>query len=84
MQQIHNGHEKAKVQQGFLKYTGLQMKFTLANTNIEELEKYKVKASDRAYQLWERNSLSIDLSSRACISAKVLITWDNFWLQGFG
>jgi hypothetical protein len=28
------------------------MKFALAQ-NIKELEKYKVKASDRAYQFWE-------------------------------
>ena len=61
--QINDGHEKAKVQQSFLKYTAQQMKFALAQ-NIKELEKYKVKASDRAYQFWERNSLGIDLWSR--------------------
>jgi len=45
---IQDGHEKAKVQQSFLKYTAQQMKFTLANADIKELEKYKVKASERA------------------------------------
>ena len=49
--QIQDGHEKAKVQQSFLKYTAQQMKFALAQ-NMKELEKYKVKASDRAYQSW--------------------------------
>jgi uncharacterized LabA/DUF88 family protein len=29
--------------------------------------KYKVKASDRAYQFWERNALSIDLCELACL-----------------
>jgi len=62
--QIQDGHEKAKVQQSFLKYTAQQMKFTLLNSDIKGLEKYKVKACDRAYQFWERNSLSIDLWSR--------------------
>ena len=52
--QIQDGHEKAKVQQSFLKYTAQQMEFALAQ-NIKELEKYKVKAGDRAYQFWERN-----------------------------
>ncbi len=61
--QIQDGHEKAKVQQSFLKYTAQQMKFTLESTNAKELEKYKVRASDRAYQFWERNALSIDLWS---------------------
>ena len=45
--QIPDGHEKAKVQQSFLRYTAQQMKFALAQ-NIIELKKYKEKASDRA------------------------------------
>ena len=40
------------------------MKFQLMKTNPKELEKYKVKASDRDYQFWERKPLSIDLWSR--------------------
>ncbi len=59
--QIQDGHEKAKVQQSFLKYTAQQMKFMLAKTNEAELANYKVKASDREFQFWERNPLSIDL-----------------------
>ena len=62
IREIQDGHEKAKVRQSFLKYTAQQMKLALAQ-NIKELEKYKVKASDRAYQLWERNSLGIELWS---------------------
>jgi REP element-mobilizing transposase RayT len=68
--QIQDGHEKAKVQQSFLKYTAQQMKFALAQ-NIKELEKYKVKASDRAYQFWERNSLGIDYRSRPVFIQKL-------------
>ncbi len=37
--QIQDGHEKAKVQQSFLKYTAQQMKFMLAKTNEAELAK---------------------------------------------
>src|SRR5215210_2953912 len=68
--QIKDGHEKARVQQSFLKHTAQQMKFALAQ-NIKELEKYKVKASDRAYQFWGRNSLGIDLWSRPVFIQKL-------------
>jgi REP element-mobilizing transposase RayT len=44
--QIQDTYERAKVQQ----YTAQQMKFQLMKTNPKELEKYKVKASDRDYQ----------------------------------
>ena len=48
------------------------MKFALAQ-NKKELEKYKVKASDRAYQFWERNSLGIDVWSRPLFIGKLKI-----------
>ncbi len=35
------------------------------------LENYKVKASDREYQFWERNPLSIDLWSRPVFLQKL-------------
>lgn len=39
--QIEDGHEKAKVQQSFLKYTAQQMKFGLAKADTVELTKFK-------------------------------------------
>jgi putative transposase len=36
----------------------------LSDINPQALEDYKVKASDRNYQLWERNPLSIELWNR--------------------
>ncbi len=62
--QIQDNFERAKVQQSFLKYTAQQMKFQLLKTDPTALEHYKVKASDRQYQFWERNPLSVDLWSR--------------------
>lgn len=75
--QIQDGHEKAKVQQSFLKYTAQQMKFMLASTNAKELEKYIVKASDRAYQFWERDALNIDLWSRPVFLQKLNYMHNN-------
>ncbi len=62
--QVQDKHERHKVQQSFLKYTAQQMKFRMIDTGDERLEDYKVKASDREYQFWERNPLSIDLWSK--------------------
>jgi REP element-mobilizing transposase RayT len=75
--QIQDAFEKAKVQQSFLKYTAQQMKFTLAKTDAGELAKYKVKASDREYQFWERNPLSIDLWSRPIFLQKLNYMHNN-------
>ena len=59
-----------------MKYAAQQMKFALAQ-NIKELEKYKVKASDRAYQSWERNSLGVDLWSRLVFIQKLNYMHNN-------
>ena len=58
--QIQDKYQKASVQQSFLKYTAQQIKLTMLTGGNKELEKYKVKASDRQYQFWERKPLSID------------------------
>jgi len=54
-----------------LLFAAQQMKFMLAKTNEAELAKYKVKASDREYQFWERNPLSIDLGYRPVFLQKL-------------
>lgn len=59
--QIQDAFTRNKVQQSFLKYTAQKMKFRLLDTDDKVLQNYKVKASDREYQFWERNPLSIDL-----------------------
>ena len=61
--QIQDNHEKAKVQQSFLKYTAQQIKFELIRSENKELENYKAQASDRVYQFWKR-PLIIDLWNR--------------------
>jgi hypothetical protein len=68
--------KKQKFSKAFLKYTAQQMKFALAQ-NKKELEKYKVKASDRAYPFWERKSLGIDLGSRHVFIQKLTYMHNN-------
>ena len=75
--QVQDKFERAKVQQSFLKFTAQQMKFQLLKNDTATLEKYKVKASDKEYQFWERNPLSIDLWSRNLFLQKLLYIHSN-------
>ena len=69
--QIHKGDSLSKVQQSFLKYTAQQIKSYLAEKNPTLLEECRVDAADRAYQIWERNPLSIDLFSHPVLMQKL-------------
>lgn len=59
------------------KYTAQKMKFYLINTKNKSLDYYKVKASDREYQFWERNFLSIDLWSKPVFMQKLNYIHNN-------
>jgi len=59
--QIQDGFKLEKIQLRFLKYTAQQFKFRLTDSNDDRLDDFLVDASDRKYQFWERNSLSVDL-----------------------
>ncbi len=54
-------HTPKQNQHNFLKYTAQQIKFNLMSCSRLKLEVYRVNASDREYQFWERNALSIEL-----------------------
>ncbi len=54
-------YKQDKIEMRFLKFTAQQIKFRLTDTNNKMLSDFLVNASDRQYQFWERNSLSIDL-----------------------
>lgn len=44
-----------------MKYTAQQLKRSLKTNNEEFLEEFKVNKYDREYQIWKRDSLSIEL-----------------------
>ncbi len=69
--QIQDGYIQEKIQQRFLKFTGQQMKFRMINEKSKILNEFLVEAKDRAYQIWERNSLSIDLWSEKVFIQKL-------------
>ena len=61
--QAINGFTPQQVQHSFLKFTAQQIKFDLQKNNLGLLETFRVNATDRTYQIWERSPLSIDLFS---------------------
>ena len=75
--QIQDGFKQDKIQMRFLKFTAQQMKFKLQKENPPAVEQYRVKAKDREFQFWERNSLSIDLWSEAVFDQKLEYIHNN-------
>ena len=75
--QMLGDHKPDGVQRDFLKYTAQQLKLHLQNNEPELLEKCKVQANDRQYQIWKRNSLSIDIYSEVIMLQKLNYTHVN-------
>ena len=61
--QMLGNHKREAVQRDFLKYTAQQILKILLEEKSPFLDKLLVRAKDRKYQIWERNSLSIPLWS---------------------
>jgi putative transposase len=68
---INKGQNKMAVQRDFLKYTAQRIKHDLVLTHPALLEKFRVNAKDRKYQIWERNALSIVLFSKKVYEQKL-------------
>jgi REP element-mobilizing transposase RayT len=68
---IQPGHRREGVQRDFLKFTAQQMLSDLRKHYPELLQAFLVNATDRKYQVWERNPLSIELWSREVLVQKL-------------
>jgi REP element-mobilizing transposase RayT len=64
-------------QHSLLSYTAHQFKKHLKANNTIELKKYEVNDSDRTYQFWERNPLSIEIYSREVAEQKLRYIHNN-------
>jgi len=69
--EILNPHQLPGVQRDFLKYTAQQLKFALLKENSMSLELFRVSTSDREYQIWERNPLSVNLFTESVLVQKL-------------
>ena len=59
--QVMGDHKREDVQRDFLRFTSQQILKNLRNSNSPLLNELLVEAKDRRYQVWERNSLSIEI-----------------------
>lgn len=65
-----NYHPK-EIQLSFMKFTAQMIIKDLRNNHKEVLEQFMVKASDRTYQIWERNALSTSLWTHSVFQQKL-------------
>jgi putative transposase len=61
---MHNGVDKEDFQRDFLKFTAKHFLNWRIQMYKELHALLKVDAKDRKYQVWERNSLSVEIYSR--------------------
>ena len=71
------GFTKEAVQRDFLKFTAQQIKDGLEKNHPKVMSLFEVNAKDRKYQIWERNSLSIDLFSEHVFIQKLKYIHQN-------
>ncbi len=75
--QVMGEHQYDDVQRDFLKFTGQMILKVLRNENSPLYEELIVNAKDRKRQVWERNSLSIPLWSKAVYNQKLEYIHNN-------
>jgi len=65
------GYTPPAIQASFMKYTAQQLKRSLEKSDRESLAGFKVNNHDRDYQVWKRESLSIELRTAAVFEQKM-------------
>ena len=75
--QAKGDHTPSEIQLSFMRYTAQQMKKELIVSDPEFLEEFKVNKHDRAYQLWKRESLSVELFTPAVFYQKLEYIHNN-------
>jgi putative transposase len=59
------------IQASLMKQTAKQLKLALSKSDAVALEDFKVNKYDRNYQIWQRDSLSIELRTHAVFMQKL-------------
>ena len=58
---INENNGKETTYSSFLKYTAHEFKKKLKGTDLKQLSNYRVKASNKDYEFWQRDSLAVHL-----------------------
>jgi putative transposase len=74
---INENLNKADFQRDFMKFTARSILKFMKMHDDEMLPNLKVKAADRQYQVWERNSLSIELYTDSVFLQKLNYIHNN-------
>jgi len=75
--QMRAGISPKNVQRDFLRHTAKLIILDLQKNYPEDLTRFLVKATDRRYQVWERNPLSIELRSEKVLWQKLCYIHSN-------
>lgn len=75
--QIHELNGKETVQGAFLKYTAHAFKKWLKENDAEFLNLFAVKAANKNYEFWQRDSLAFELTQRATAIQKIEYMHNN-------
>ena len=60
-----------EIQSSFIKYTAKQLKRSMETSDHKMLDSFRVYKEDRAYQIWKRRPLSIELRTTAAFDQKL-------------
>lgn len=69
--QVMGEHKRSDVQRDFLRFTSQQILKNLRNIKSPLLDELLVESKDRKYQVWERNSLSVELYTSKVMDQKM-------------
>jgi putative transposase len=69
--QVLGDHNREDVQRDFLRFTSQQLLKNFRNENAALLSKLVVNKTDRKYQVWQRNSLSVELRTTGVFNQKL-------------
>lgn len=75
--QVLGEHNRENVQRDFLRFTAQQILKQLRNEKSKLLSKLQVNTKDRKYQVWQRNSLGIELRTTKVFLQKLEYIHDN-------
>ena len=75
--QIKAGVKKENLQRDFLRFTAQKIQKDLKSCHPKVLAHFLVNASDRKYQFWERNALSIEIWSEKVLRQKLNYIHEN-------
>ena len=80
--QIQQGYKTKGIQLSFMKFTAQIIIKDLRNNHKEVLERFRVNAADRVYQIWERNALSVSLWNQVVFKQKLAYIYANPVIAG--